>query len=124
MPSVKVAALGPIINISQGGLAFRYVASQDRSRESSALKILLSDGSFSMHRVPAQAVWDRPIPRAYSLGLITLRQCGVQFVELTEEQRLDLKCFFKKYTSPPEKPIEQPYSLVKEQGGINDSYGF
>ena len=106
MTSLKVAALGQVINISRGGLSFRYVASQDRTRESSALKILLSDGSFSMHRVPVKAVWDRPMPRAYSLDLITLRACGVQFGELTDEQRFDLKCFVKNHTFPPEKPRE------------------
>ena len=106
MPSLQVAALGQITNISQGGLAFSYVGSQDRSRESSALKILFRDGSFSMHGVPAKTVWDRPMPGGHSLGLITQRECGVQFGELTDEQRFELKCFFKNFTSPPEKPRE------------------
>ncbi len=101
VPSLKIAALGQIRNISQGGLAFRYVGSQNRSKESFALKILFRDGSFSMHRVPVKTVWDRPIPQAYSLDLITLRQCGMQFGELTDEQKFDLKCFLKNYTSPP-----------------------
>ncbi len=101
VPTGDPVALGKITNISHGGLAFSYVASQDQSKESSALKILLSGRSFSMRRVPVKAVWDRPIPQAYSLDLITLRQCGVQFGELTDEQKFDLKCFIKNYTSPP-----------------------
>jgi hypothetical protein len=106
IPSLEIGAVGQIVNISQGGLAFSYVGSQNRSKESPALKISFRDGSFAIYRVPAKTVWDRPIPQAYSLDVITLRQCGVQFGELTEEQKFDLKCFIKNYTSPPEKPRE------------------
>ncbi len=95
------AALGQIRNISQGGLAFRYVSSRACSKGSPALRISSTDGTFDLLRIPFNAVWDRPMPNGYSLGLITIRHCGVQFNGFTDEQRFDLKCFFKNYTSPP-----------------------
>jgi hypothetical protein len=85
--------LGQIIDISTGGLAFRYVASEERSKESSRLSILLTDGSFCFNKIPFEAVWDTPMPREFSFGAITLRQCGVQFGELTPGQKLDLQYF-------------------------------
>ena len=102
----KFAVLGQIMNISHGGLAFSYVSSRLRSQESPALHIASTDRTFYLRMIPFSSVWDRPIPQAYSLGHITLRQCGVQFDGLTDEQKFDLKWFVKNYTSPPEKPRE------------------
>jgi len=90
--------LGQIIDISTGGLAFRYVASEERSKESFQLSILLTDGSFCFDKIPFQAVWDTPMPREFSFGDITLRQCGVQFGELTHSQKLDLQYFMGRYS--------------------------
>jgi hypothetical protein len=89
----QFSILGQIIDISTGGLSFRYVASEERSKESSQLRILLTDGSFCFDKIPFEAVWDTPMPREFSFGAITLRQCGVQFGELTHGQKLDLQYF-------------------------------
>ena len=89
----QFSILGQIIDISTGGLSFRYVASAERSKESSHLSILLTDGSFRFDNIPFEAVWDTPMPREFSFGAITLRQCGVQFGELTHGQKLDLQYF-------------------------------
>lgn len=89
----QFSILGQIIDISTGGLSFRYVASEGRSKESSQLRILLTDGSFCFDKIPFEAVWDTPMPREFSFGAITLRQCGVQFGELTHGQKLDLQYF-------------------------------
>jgi len=85
--------LGQIIDISTGGLAFRYVASKKRSKESSQLSILLTDGSFCFDNIPFKAVWDTSMPREFSFGDITLRHCGMQFGKLTHGQKLDLQYF-------------------------------
>ena len=98
MLSLQLAILGQIENISRGGLAFRYVASQDRSTELSALNILLTDGSFSLKRVPIRTVWDHPVPRDYTQGLITVRYCGMRFDDWTNGQRSDLNYFIQNFT--------------------------
>jgi hypothetical protein len=96
--SFQFAVLGRIMDVSRGGLAFRYVASAVRSTESSKLNILLTDGSFCLDKVPFKTIWDLAIPREFSFGSITLRQCGVQFGRLTHGQQLDLGYFIRNFT--------------------------
>ena len=92
--------VGQIIDISTGGLSFRYVASKDRTNGSSTLKIALTtDSSFHFDKVPVIPVWDLAIPSAFSGGSITMRQSGVQFGELTVDQKFDLGYFIQKHTA-------------------------
>ena len=90
--------IGQILDISRGGLAFRYVASQERSHQSSQLSISSTDGSFSLNKVPIKTVWDFALANEFSFGAITLRHCGVQFGQLTPAQKSDLEYFIQTYT--------------------------
>ena len=92
------AVVGQIMDIGSDGLAFRYVASEERTNGSTSLNILLTNRSFCMEKVPFKTTWDFPIPRDFSFGPITLRHCGVQFAELTRSQKLDLEYFIRFYT--------------------------
>jgi len=92
-------ALGQIIDISRGGLSFRYVASEARTNGSAQLSILMTDGSFCFEKVPFKTVWDSAMPREFSFGAITLRHCGVQFGDLSHSQRVDLEYFIRSYTT-------------------------
>lgn len=96
-PQLTVA--GQIINVSHGGLVFRYVASRKRSHESSTLNIALTDGSFRLEWIPFIVAWDVPMPQSYSCGVISLRYCGVQFRDLADSQTLRLRYFIKNYTT-------------------------
>ncbi len=95
----RFAVVGQIMNVSRGGLAFDYLASEARTNGPSQLQILLTDHSFCLKTVPFRTVSDFAIPREFSFGSITLRRCGVQFGELTRSQRLDLEYFIRFYTS-------------------------
>ena len=90
--------IGQILDISRGGLAFRYVASQERSNQSSQLSISSTDGSFCLNKVPIKTVWDFALANEFSFGAITLRHCGVQFGQLTPAQKADLEYFIQTYT--------------------------
>ena len=92
-------ALGQIIDISRGGLSFRYVASEARTNGAAQLSILMTDGSFCFEKVPFKTVWDSAMPREFSFGAITLRHCGVQFGDLSHSQRVDLEYFIRSYTT-------------------------
>ncbi len=92
-----ITVVGQIIDIATDGLAFRYVASENRTNGSATLNILLTDGSFSLEKIPFQTVWDSGTHGDFSLGPITLRHCGVQFGELTHDQKLDLEYFVRFY---------------------------
>jgi len=52
-PSVKI---GPIIDISRGGLAFRYINGEEPSNESSELDILIDDNTFHIDKVPFETI--------------------------------------------------------------------
>jgi hypothetical protein len=92
---------GQILNISKGGLSFRYIASRDHLKDASNLNILLTNGSFGLHNIPVKPVWDHATPDDFSSGLISTRHCAVRFGNLTDEQRSDLKNFFKNHTTSP-----------------------
>jgi hypothetical protein len=95
--SLRLPVVGQIVNISYGGLAFRYVASHGRSKESASLSISLSDNTFNLAMMPFEVAWDVASPQSFSFGDIALRYCGVAFGDLVDYQRLALKYFVKHY---------------------------
>ena len=95
--SLKLPVVGQIVNISRKGLAFRYVASKARSKESPTLSISLSDNTFTLAMIPFRVAWDKPSPQSFSFGDIALRYCGVAFGELADYQRIALHYFIKQY---------------------------
>jgi hypothetical protein len=90
---------GQIINVSEGGLAFRYVASKERSEESSRLNVLVGDRKFHFKTLPFKCVWDSPMPGTLSHNSISIRHCGVKFDDLMDEEKDDLKFFIHHHTT-------------------------
>ena len=90
--------MGDIIDIGSGGLSFRYTGKKEQSIQSSELDILLTDGSFYLNKVPLKTVSEVEIDADTSLGYST-RRCCVQFGDLTDDQRSDLRYFIRSYTS-------------------------
>lgn len=91
--------VGQIVDISRGGLSFRYVAGKDQSIGSSILTILLSDAGFHFYILPFKPLWDLAIPNEFSSGSVSMRQCGGQFGDLRGDQKLDLDYFIQNYTT-------------------------
>jgi hypothetical protein len=97
------ARLGEIIDISMGGLAFRYLATKKLSNGSYKLKIFLTEGDFYLHDLRFETVTDFgtfQIPHTS----ITMRRSGLQFGELTPDQRAQLKHFIHNHTAGPKPP--------------------
>lgn len=94
----EFTVLGKIMDISRGGLAFRYVASKARTNGSAVLNILTTDGRFCLEKIPAKTIRDSAMPGEFSFGAITLRHCAVQFGELTPSQKVDLEYFIRSNT--------------------------
>ena len=87
--------LGQILDISMGGLAFRYINSQPAAPTSqSYLDIHLTEGDMCMGRVPIKAVSDIETPDTVTckadgplpVSCKAMRRCGVQFGEMTHAQ--------------------------------------
>jgi hypothetical protein len=95
----RFSPVGQIMDISKGGLSFRYIASSDHSNGSSKLKILPTDAKFHFDMVPFKPIWDLAIPSEFSSGSMTMRQCGGQFGELRSDQKLELDHFIQDYTA-------------------------
>ena len=88
--------LGEIIDISMGGLAFHYVGSQEANE--SYLAIFLTETNFHLDEVPIRTVLDLETADRLPSTSITVRRCGVQFVNLTDEQRSQIQFFINNYT--------------------------
>ena len=99
MVSLQLDVVGQIVNMSETGLTFRYVASRERSKEQTSLSIQLTDHYFRLDHLPFKVVWDVAKPQSFSIGSISLRYCGVAFKNLDDDQRRDLRYFIQNHTN-------------------------
>ena len=90
--------LGEIIDVSRGGLAFRYVPSQQPSSGSPQLVILLGDGSFYLADIPFIIISDFEINQN-PFSSLKISRCGVQFGELTHSQVSEIEYFIQHYAT-------------------------
>ena len=90
--------LGEIIDISKGGLAFRYIDIGDRPKGSFELDIFLKEAGFRLEKVPAKTVSDLKTTKFFPYSATKTRRQGVQFGELTGNQISKLEHFIKNYT--------------------------
>jgi hypothetical protein len=89
---------GPIIDISRGGLAFRYITAKESLDRSLKLDILLPDLSFYLGHLPIRTVRDFEVTSEYALGSTKTRRCSVQFGKLTQKQISQIESFMVKHT--------------------------
>ena len=99
---------GPIIDISRGGLAFRYITGKDSPDRSSKLDILLPDLRFYLGHMPISTVSDFEVTSELPFRGIKRRRRSVQFGKLTQEQMSKLGHFIQNHTrrSANNKPSE------------------
>jgi hypothetical protein len=92
------SVVGQISDISLGGLAFRYSSSEKCKDNASEIEIILASHDYRSQALPFRTVFDVQI-HGY-LGSVMgrqIRQRGIAFKELTEEQRADIQCFIDGY---------------------------
>ena len=83
-----------VIDVSQEGMAFRYLGEDPINAETNELDILHEDG-FSLIKVPVKIVSDIMI----TCRKIRTRRCGVKFGELTAKQKAQLDYLIKNYNA-------------------------
>jgi hypothetical protein len=96
--ATKDIQLGQIINISKGGLAFRYFYGEDEYNKLFDLDILFVKDSFYLKKVPVNTVWVSHAVSKPSLSLLKSKEQGLQLEELTPHQISQLDFFFQNYT--------------------------
>jgi hypothetical protein len=83
--------VGPLIDISMGGLSFCYMARQKQPNGLS-LDIFRTDRDFYLSYLPFKAISDLGTPDT------KVRRCSVQFGDLTQSQISHLESFIQNQT--------------------------
>jgi len=103
-PSVAKHKYCQIINISKGGLAFRYIDKNSELNEPFELDVLFAQDRICLtylKNVQCKTVWvshaSHAAGKTSSSHLITIQR-GVQFGEMTSHQASQLDSFLKRYT--------------------------
>jgi len=84
--------VGKIVDISRGGLAFRYLDVGEGLKELFELDMYCRLNDFRMEKVPVKTIWDRETRGELSFSART-RLRGVQFGKLTQNQFSELERF-------------------------------
>lgn len=95
--------IGPIVDISKGGVSLEYAVIQDYSKLTDRLNvdIFSSSKTFEMFNVPCRLVYDWPVKQNKGfLETIETRRCGLEFIELTQQQADQIETAMVKSNQP------------------------
>jgi hypothetical protein len=73
-----------ILDVSRGGLSYRYVDGQEKKGEAAELEIVSRDNVFSLEKLPFKPISDSELTG--HPGPFRLRRRGIQFGDLTQLQ--------------------------------------
>jgi hypothetical protein len=101
------AKMGQIIDISRGGLCFRYIAHVDQIEDAAETHVFVGDEGIYLEKMPNRVIEDVPVedgsfPGSIMLGAKTMRvmrQRRVCFGELTGNQAAQLEYFIQNRTT-------------------------
>ena len=103
LKSESAKDIGQLIDISNGGLSFRYFVGAKKPRNFSKLDIVLSGSDFAITGLPFRVIADTELTNGCQYSPIIFRRYCVQFEELTYNQNFKL-CYFLS-NHPMERPI-------------------
>lgn len=89
--------LGPLIDISMGGLQVQYVENKQRLSESRELAISIPEKGIVVEPIPFKMVMDAALTQMP--GGKTIKKRCVEFGQLTDYQKYQLQSFIKNYTT-------------------------
>ena len=90
--------MGELIDISKGGLSFRYYISSKKVKDPYELNIISADDSFQLNNVPIKEISNITKSDKSHLKSIVQGRFGFQFMDLTPYQISELDYFMKNYT--------------------------
>ena len=94
----KPLRFGRIVNISMGGLLFRYINGEERSSHSQVLDILVADSGFYLENLAFKSIADVEINDDLTINTFKMRLNRVQFERLEPAAMMKLKYFLENYT--------------------------
>jgi len=89
--------VGEIIDISPGGVGFRYIAGDEQFNGSSELSLVSADHSFYLGNLPIKTISDLEMAK-FPFGSVSTRRRGVKFGNLKQSQSFALEHFMRNYT--------------------------
>lgn len=105
--------LGQIIDISMGGLSFKYIdTSNDDTSDNSRLPeetIFLSSMGYYVGDLPFKTVSDYEVTNAPSFSSMKVRKRHVQFTDLSFKQLFDLDYYLRNNVSEPLEKLPKQY---------------
>ncbi len=94
------STFGQIINISKGGLSFRYLAQKDDPPLSVfEIGILNGDNGFYLDKLGCRTITVNDTPPIHPTSSTIIRRTGIQFTDLTPDQNKRLAHFLTNYTT-------------------------
>jgi hypothetical protein len=94
----QASKLGRVIDISDGGLAFRYISIGEQLKSVFELDLISHRGDLSLNGLPVKVVSNLERQSKTPSGRIRLRRVGVQFREPTRDQISQLQHFMRNST--------------------------
>jgi hypothetical protein len=88
--------LGPIKDISKGGLSFQYITSEEQTSGAVEVAIFSNESDFYL-KLPAKIVVDFVVDNRISFSSIPIRQLNLKFAKMRENQEILLDSFIRKY---------------------------
>lgn len=104
--------LGQIIDISMGGLSFKYIDTENESEgpeKRNEESIFLSSMGYYVGDLPFQTIADYKITDTPSFSSMVVRKRHVKFTDLTFKQLFDLDHYMKNNVSEEIKPLLKEY---------------
>jgi hypothetical protein len=110
--------LGQMIDISLGGLAFRYIETEKQPGQAVELIILVANRRFHLDNIPFRTVTDIRITDNISFSSIKMRRRSVEFGNLSTDQICAIKDFIMKHTVPSRKQQDQIQIYQRQASAI------
>ncbi len=88
---------GPIRDISRDGFAFRYIGKEGEIYGPLEVDIFYAGSGLYVQKVRSKTISDFKIDKKAPSSSLAIRQCCVQFCELTDDQISSLDNFIQKY---------------------------
>ena len=95
IPLQSATLLGSIRDISIGGVGVTYIDEGAKLNESSGLKADMLEDKLYCKDINCKSVWDREVLNDFPLITVSMRQGGLQFVDLSPDQLSQIKGFIK-----------------------------
>ncbi|MCJ7686594.1 MAG: PilZ domain-containing protein, partial [Desulfobacteraceae bacterium] len=99
----QFSKIGPIEDISRGGLRCKYLPPADEktpaAETSHLIDIFISNNGFHLTNIPCSLIYDVENDQLSFMPDLMARQCGLKFDQLTEKQEKQINHFLVKHTA-------------------------